>query len=103
MASRRLEVATLVAKEPFRTARKRCALSSPGTSPGFRLQWDNARVLGLIPHALTAAFPVLVVHQWLPLAGIAHRSQWRYRSGFSPLSRRLGFRDVCHGSSTLTD
>lgn len=38
MASRRLEVAMLVAKEPFRTARKRCALSSLGTSPGFRLQ-----------------------------------------------------------------
>ena len=38
MAGRRLEVATLVAKEPFRTARKRCALSSLGTSPGFRFQ-----------------------------------------------------------------
>ena len=49
MAGRRLGVATLVAKEPFRTARKRCALSSPGTSPGFRFQWDIARVLGLIP------------------------------------------------------
>lgn len=51
--------------------------------------------------ALTAAFPVLVLHQWLDLAGIAHRLQWRYRSGFSPLSRRLRSRDAGQGSQRL--